>query len=162
MAVRALTRLLTFMLVLLLLAAPVSACFGPKLYWGVGPEPEQAVLYALASLYVKEKTGVESVRNDLAAGQDPLAELVGEQVDLAFVASAQAPGERLLVIEGLPPLVSGKRPLEDLQFTTVAPALRKLAGLLTREDVVRLAGQVAAGASELAVARQFLMERRWL
>jgi hypothetical protein len=70
--------------------------------------------------------------------------------------------ETLLAVPGYPLLVSGARPLTDLQFTTVVPALRKLATLLTPADLQGLAARVAAGEKPLAAARRLFKERRWL
>lgn len=143
----------------LLFSLPVSACFGPKLYVGVGMGAEQELLYALTALYLKEKTGVETERVALD-GRDPLAEIAAQRLDLAFTAATD--GTVLLDMPGLPRLVSGPRPLEDLQFTTVAPALRKLAALLNTEEVHRLVAEVRAGAAPAATARRYLSAKGWL
>ncbi|TFG86396.1 MAG: hypothetical protein E4H17_04190 [Gemmatimonadales bacterium] len=158
MAVRALTLLLA----LLLTALPAAACFGPKLYLGVAAEPRQELLFAVVSLYVQEKTGVESEMVPLAAGVDPAAELRAERVDLAFAAVPVSGAETLLAVAGYPLLIAGHRPLTDLQFTTVAPALRKLASLLTVADLHTLESRVAAGETPLAAARRLFKERRWI
>ena len=68
----------------------------------------------------------------------------------------------MLSVPEFPALVSGQRPLEELQFTTVAPAVRKLSGLLTKDDVTSLVKQVEAGESAMAAVRCLLMERRWI
>lgn len=161
MALRTLIITVTLLL-FLVAAAPALACFGPKLYWGVGAQPAEQALFALVSLYVQEKTGVESVRVDLETGQSPWTELTEERVDLVFVETPAEQGTTLLQVDGQPRLVSGARPLEDLQFTTVAPAIRKLHGLLTAADVDSLTAQVGSGEPPLAAARRFLMERRWI
>ena len=93
---------------------------------------------------------------------DPVAELRAERIDMAFAAAPVAGAETLLAIPGYPLLVSGTRPLTDLQFTTVVPALRKLAALLTANDLLALEARVAAGDKPLAAARRLCMERRWL
>lgn len=154
-------RTLLLMLALLLLTAvPSGACFGPKLYLGVENGAEGDVLFELLSLYVKEKTGIEMVRVDLA-GRDPFGLLGEEKVDLALVADAQ--GEpALLAVAGVPRIVSGRRPLEDLQFTTVAPALKKLQGLLRAADVTSIVAEVHAGQAPGAAVRHFLMARGWI
>lgn len=158
MAVRALILLLGFAL-----AAPgASACFGPKLYVGIGGGVEAEVLYALTTLYIKEKTGVESLRVDLAAEVDPLRELAENRLDLAVVESVGEAPDRALAYPGYPALVSGVRPREDLQFTTVLPALAKLGRLLQTQDLQDLVRDVRAGESAMAAARRLLMERRWI
>lgn len=143
-------------------ATPVQACFGPKLYIGSPATAQGELLFALVALYVKEKTGTESIRVVLENGTDPLAAIRGEKVDLAFAVNVTGPEPALLQVPGLPLLVSGKRPLEDLQFTTVGPALRKLAALLRAEELEPLVGQVAQGAPAAATARKFLMAKRWI
>lgn len=155
-------RALILLLALLLSALPAMACFGPKLYLGVAAAPQQELLFAVVTLYVKEKTGVESEAVTLAAGVDPVAELRAERVDMAFVAAPVNGAETLLAVTGYPLLVSGSRPLTDLQFTTVAPALRKLATLLTAADLHTLESRVAAGETPLAAARRLFKERRWI
>lgn len=146
----------------LLQPVPAQACFGPKLYIGAPVTTQGALLFELVALYVKEKTGTESVRVELKAGDDPLAALRGDKVDLAFAAAAPGPEPALLQVSGLPLLVSGKRPLEDLQFTTVGPALAKLNKLLQPQDLGALIQNVEQGAPPAATARKFLMAKGWI
>jgi hypothetical protein len=162
MAVRALKKLLLAVMLTILAVLPAAACFGPKLYVGFAAEPRQELLYALISLYVQEKTGVESERVALVPGEEPAQALVAARIDLAFTAAPLAGAETLLAVPGYPLLASGPRPLTDLQFTTVVPALRKLAALLTPRDLDDLTARVAAGEKPLAAARRLCMERRWL
>jgi hypothetical protein len=162
MAVRALKAFLATVALMVLAVAPAAACFGPKLYVGVAADPRQELLFALISLYVVEKTGVESERLLLAAGESPATALAEERVDLALTAAPIEGAETLLAVPGYPLLASGPRPLTDLQFTTVAPALRKLATLLTAADLAALEKRVAGGEKPLAAARRLLRERRWL
>lgn len=159
MAVRALTGIC---LLLSLMAAPVSACFGPKLFVAVTAEPRQQALIALATLYVQEKTGVESELLPLAPGTDPLQELARQRADLVLVGSVTSSGNALLSIPGYPVLIGGERIANDLQFTTVAPALRKFGTLLTTADLDFLTTRVAAGEPPVAAARRLLMDRRWI
>lgn len=147
---------------MVLAGAPAAACFGPKLYVGVVADPRQELLFALVSLYVVEKTGVESERLPLAAGESPKTALAEERVDLVFCGAPIEGAETLLAVPGYPLLASGPRPLTDLQFTTVAPALRKLATLLTAADLAELEERVAGGEKPLAATRRLLRERRWL
>jgi hypothetical protein len=162
MAVRALKTFLAAVALMVLAGAPAAACFGPKLYVGVAADPRQELLFALVSLYVVEKTGVESERLPLAAGESPKTALAEERVDLAFCGAPIEGAETLLAVPGYPLLASGPRPLTDLQFTTVAPALRKLATLLTAADLAELEQRVAGGEKPLAATRRLLRERRWL
>lgn len=154
--------LLAMAVVATLSAGPAVACFGPKLYIGVAAEPRQELLFALVSLYVAEKTGVESEKVALPAAAEPAVELRAERVDLVFAAKAITSAETLLAVPGYPLLVSGVRPLTDLQFTTVAPAIRKLAALLTPDDLSGLEARVAAGEKPLAAVRRLFKERRWI
>lgn len=149
------------LLATLLLAATANACFGPKLYVGTGVGPEEEFLYALVSLYIKEKTGVETVRVPMAAN-DPGVEVAAARVDLAFAPAEGREGTAVLAPAGFPRLVAGTRVLDDLQFTTVVPALRKLAGLLTPADVTAQVALVRQGGAPAATARHFLSARGWL
>ncbi len=160
MAVRTITSAVCFALLALLLSTQVFACFGPKLFVGAAKGAENEVLYALVTLYIQEKTGVESTPVDVAQDSDPLGLIVEEKADLVFVQRQEPAGEIVFQVAGLPVLVTGKRPLEDLQFTTVLPAIRKLNRLLKLEDVEELASQVQAGQSAMSVAREFFMKNR--
>lgn len=134
---------------------PAAACFGPKLYIGVGGGAEGELAFAFLSLYLKEKTGVESIKVDLA-GKDGLAELAAARVDLAVVATAPA-----AVTQLAPGMVvaSGNRPRDDLQFTTVLPALSRLERVMSGADWSELAGRVRRGDGALATARAFFTAR---
>lgn len=162
MVIRSINLLMSMVMLVALTCAPVQACFGPKLFVGVGQGPQNEALYALVTLYIQEKTGVESTRVEIEAGQDPLALLSSEKVDLAFLLSEGSPDNTVFQIEGAPLLVTGARPLEELQFTTVLPAVRKLNRLLKPEDLGSLISQIEAGKSAMSVARKFLMELRWI
>ncbi len=162
MAVRALRHLLLLLLLVCLTCQPLAACFGPKLFVGVGLGAEETVLYAMVTLYVQEKTGVESLRVDFSDGQNPLLELAEEKVDLAFILADPALSEVVFNLAGSVVLVTGKRPLDNLQFTTVLPAIRKLNSLVQPEDVTGLVAQVEAGESAMAVVRKLFMQRRWI
>lgn len=143
-------------------AAPALGCFGPKLYIGSPATAQGDLLFELVALYVKEKTGTESLRVVLKQGDDPLSLLREEKIDLAFAAAAKGAEPALLQVLGLPVLVAGKRPLADLQFTTVAPALRKLETLLLAKELDPLIQQVGQGAPPAATARKFLMAKGWI
>lgn len=162
MAFRTLKLLLALLVLINLAVSPAIACFGPKLFVGAGQDPLDEVLYALVTLYVEEKTGVASTRVMVDRGDNPLDLLTHDKADLVLAGEAAQPGNTILQVDGLPLVVTGKRPAEELQFTTVLPAIRKLARLLERPAVVALAERVAAGESAMAVVRQFLMERRWI
>ena len=160
MAVSALKHIVLAVL-LVSLAGPAWSCFGPKLYLGVPETLEGEVLAELAALYVKEKTGVESILVPLA-GASPVGEILAERVDLAV---AEKPAEQvttLLAVPGIPLLLTGDRPLEDLQFTTVGPALRKLAALLDSSTFAGVVNDVKGGEPVKARVRRLLMERAWI
>lgn len=154
-------RLALLLLVSLLLPAAAGACFGPKLHVGIAADPDSRVLAALVILYVKEKTGVESESVELPAAA-PGSELAADRIDLAVARTGLPPDHRLFNLDGAPGLAVGPRPREDLQFTTVVPALEKLAGLLSAADFQSLQAAVAGGLTPTAAARRLLQERRWI
>jgi len=161
MAVHSLIARLLVLALLLAAAGPAGACFGPKLYLGVPDDRAGAVLAELVALYVQEKTGVASELVVLD-GRDPVDEIRQEHLDLAISAAHDSRLPELLGGEGIPVLLSGKRPLQDLQFTTVAPALRKLDGLLDAATFAALLRDVEAGEPPKARVRRLLMERGWI
>ncbi len=160
MAIRPLIRVASF-LILLLLAVPALGCFGPKLYLGVGDDPTGQVLASFVAIYVKETTGTEVERIALE-GRDPLIEIVAERIDFSFVDGNTQGGVVLMKISGLPPLLTGSRIDNDLQFTTVRPALARLEAKLTTAEVMALSKKVEEGAMAMDIVRHFLIERRWL
>ena len=162
MALRQITFLVGIVLLAVLVSPPAQACFGPKLFVGAGSTTQQELLYALVSLYVQEKTGVESTRVEVGVSQNPLDLLSSEKVDLVFVPVNESTNKAVFQLSDLPPLLAGPRPVNDLQFTTVLPAVAKLNRLLTSADVELLVSQVEAGKSAMSVARKFLMENRWI
>ncbi|KIH75807.1 hypothetical protein SAMN05660860_02945 [Geoalkalibacter ferrihydriticus] len=138
-----------------------QACYGPKIFIGVGTDVQERVFYEVVSLYVKEKTGVETVA--VALEDDAPVEALGKnRVDMAFVPEDVGEYTSLVTAVGSLLLISDRRPLDDLQFTTVAPALRRLDGLLTPELFTELVAQVRAGEPPAAAARALLMRHRWI
>lgn len=156
---RTVALLLLVTALLFVATSPARSCFGPKLYFGVGAGAEAELVQAVVVLYLKEKTGVETVRVELE-GKDPRIELAEERLDLALATGPD--GAALLQVPGFPALLAGRRPQQELQFTTVVPALRKLAGLLTAEALRQPLVEVRGGASPAAVARTFLRKKGWL
>lgn len=159
MAIRSLSLILVMAM---LLVSPLQACFGPKLFVGMEQGAQAEVLYALVTLYVKEKTGVESTPVKLTAGDEPLTLLGRNKADLVLVPTASSVAGETFALADVALLVSGPRPHDDLQFTTVLPAVRKLSRLLQAEHVAALVRRVEAGESAMAAARSFFMENRWI
>ena len=159
MAIRTLVNIFLVPALLLCFAGDVHACFGPKLFVAAGQSPEEQILYALVTLYVEEKTGVESNRVDVGT-ENPLNLIRDDKADLVFAGSAEQGENVVFLLEGLPVLVTGKRPVEDLQFTTVLLALEKLQKAVSRDEVISLIAEVEKGASAMAVVRKFFMQNR--
>lgn len=156
------TLIVLVVLLSLVVGSPGFGCFGPKLFVAVGESPVNEVLYAMVTLYIKEKTGVESTRVDIAPGQTPQALIDENKADLLIAAAERPLDKTVFVLGELPVVVTGKRPAEDLQFTTVLPAISKLNRLLTTDDVAFLVESVKAGESAMAATRKFFMARRWI
>ncbi|ORJ61584.1 hypothetical protein B5V00_05975 [Geothermobacter hydrogeniphilus] len=145
----------------LLLPVAGDGCFGPKLFIGLDGSVRQETLYALVSIYIKEKTGTETAAVHLD-GASPAEVLTADKADLVFCEKIPPAGRVVFKKEEMPFIVSGERPQSDLQFTLVIPALKKLSGLLPANDFSSLVQAVASGAPPLATAREFLDSRGWL
>lgn len=158
MAVCTLRRLLLTVGVWLTLAAIASACFGPKLYLGAGEDADNQLLVALVAVYVHGQTGIEVVRQPLTA--DPVDEIRNAKVDFAF--ADETSGLTVLLSVDGKHLASGSRILEELQFTTVRPALERLQQRLRPEHLELLKQQVKEGALPMAAVRTFLLEQGWI
>ena len=155
------TRRIPLLLILLLLwTTPVWACFGPKLYIGVESGKAGDLNFALLSLYIKEKTGVEAIRVEVAGEDAVTAIAAAEHVDLAMAPASSVGG--VLTLPDQTILLVGKRVRDDLQFTTVLPALNKLQRLLASADTSGLLARVQAGEGALAVARFWFREHQAL
>lgn len=154
------TRCCTLLILFLLCTAPAWACFGPKLYIGVEPGVTGDLNFALVSLYLKEKTGVEAVRVEMAGKDAVAAVAAAAQVDLATAPAASSGG--LLTLPDGSILLGGKRVQDDLQFTTVLPALNKLQHVLAHADGVALLARVRAGEGAVAVARSWFKAQKAL
>lgn len=156
------SRIVLFTLLLaLILPVPTPACFGPKLFLGLGSDAQSQMLGALVMVYVKEKTGVET----LAVPLEEMESRGGfdeEHADMVLTSREGLHGRVLLSLPGAPALLVGKRPAEDLQFSTVLPALNKLSGLLKPEHLAQLLEKDAQVLSPSAAARRFLTENRWI
>lgn len=147
------TRRSFLTLLLILWSLPASACFGPKLYIGVEPGVAGDLNFALLSLYIKEKTGVEAVRVAVASKDAARVVAAAEEADLASSISSSAGG--VLTLPDGTTLLVGQRVRDDLQFTTVLPALKKLQTLLSGNDTSMLLPKVQAGEGALATVRSW-------
>ena len=87
---------------------------------------------------------------------------MNDKADMVLLRTPEPPENTVFVISGYPVLASGNRPYEDLQFSTVLPAVRKLNRLLAAEDVESLVEKVRAGESAMSATRTFFMDRRWI
>jgi len=155
-------RILPLMIFLLLFGVESAApCFGPKLYLGVPEGARFRVLAELAVIYIKEKTGVETVRTSLAS-ETAVAGVRGATLDLALSATVAEDLTLLLAAPGGPFLLSGPRVLTDLQFSTVPAALKKLGGLLNEDFFAELTAVVEGGAEPAAVVGRALRGKRWI
>jgi hypothetical protein len=155
-------KFIVTLILILGLVFPAGACFGPKLYLGSVAGEDGELLFHLVSIYVKEKTGVESIRQEMTEDQTAESLLQKEQVDLAFSATASSEWSALLQVGSDLHLLSGPRPTQDLQFTTVPRALKKLAKILKVQDLELLREQVAGGSLPATAVRQLYMQRGWI
>lgn len=140
---------------------PADACFGPKLFLGIPDDAAGKALTSVVAIYVKEKTGIETERIALG-GKSVLQQIRGEKIDYGFSGQADDSVQVILHVDGLPDLVSGPRILQDLQFTTVMPALKRLQQLITPDHVERIRQDIEAGELPMAAARSLLMQKRWI
>lgn len=146
----------------LLIANSALACFGPKLFIGTASGLEAEMRYYLVALYLHEKTGIDSVRVELAAGESASAAIANERIDLGFSAVADASVPVLLTLPGSHVLCSGKRPLESLQFSTVVPVLKRLEQRLTKVDLTTIERRIASGVLPATAVRNFMMQAGWI
>lgn len=147
---------------LLSISAPVVACFGPKLYVGTPAGVDGELLYHLVTIYVQEKTGVESERVEFAGDEAAEDLLQQEKIDFGFSQASSAKWPHLLSVSEELFLLSGPRPTEDLQFTTVPKALSKLQALLLQEDLALLRSKIEAGQLPAKAVRNLYMQRGWI
>ena len=155
-------RILPLMIFLLVFGVESAVpCFGPKLYLGVPEGARFRILAELAVVYVKEKTGVETVRTALASDA-AVAGVRAATLDLALSATEAEDLTLLLAAPGGPLLLSGPRVLTDLQFSTVPAALKKLGALLTEDFFAELVAEVEGGAEPAAVVGRALRGKRWI
>lgn len=151
-----------FFLFILLIGVSAGACFGPKLYVGTAAGEDGELLFHLVAIYVKEKTGVESLRVELTSGQTAEDLLQQKKIDLGFYSSASEKWPHLLRVGRELFLLHGPRPTDDLQFTTVPKALLRLQKNLQPADLQTLRQQVSVGVLPAKAVRTFYLQRGWI
>lgn len=162
MAVFALKKLPLLGLGLLLLASTANACFGPKLFIGVPAGLEGEMRYHLIAIYLHEKTGIDSTLVVLQPGQSALQAIAAEEIDLGFDLRRDTKTPVLLQLDEEQSLYSGSRPLNDLQFSTLSPALEKLNQRLTLEHLAQLRREIHAGVLPATAVRNLLQQQGWI
>ncbi len=156
------TTLLTLSLLLILQVTVSLSCFGPKLFIGVIPGLEGEMRYHLVSIYLHEKTGIDSVQVVLRQGQTAIDAISAQEIDLGFANVAKTLSVAVLDLgEGLK-LYSGERPLNDLQFTTVGRVFKKLQKRIDQSNLDFIRQRVKSGDLPAAAVRDFMMENGWI
>jgi len=149
------------LLLLFLLASSAFACFGPKLYLAAPKTVDEEIVAALIVIYVKEKTGVETEQVDLE-GTTVRQAIRDEKIDFGLAAATDGNDRVLFAVSGALRLVGGDRVGDDLQFTTVGPALERLQSLVTAEHIAVIRQEIKNGSLPMAAVRTFLMDKRWI
>ena len=149
-------------LVISLLTSSTFACFGPKLFVGTEPGLAGEMRYHLVALYLHEKTGIDSVHVVYEPGQNALQAISAQKIDLGFSTADESDIPVLLKLTDGQVLYSGKRPLEDLQFSTAPRALQKLQQRLNNASLQSVEEQIAAGELPAAAIRNFMLEAGWI
>ncbi len=156
------TTLLTLSLLFILQVTASLSCFGPKLFIGVAPDLEGEMRYHLVSIYLHEKTGIDSVRVELKQGQTAIDAISAQEIDLGFATVAETSGVAVLDLgEGLK-LYSGERPLNDLQFTTVGRVFKKLQKRIDQNNLDLIRQGIKNGELPAAAVRDFMMKNGWI
>jgi len=162
MAVSALKKFFWVGLGLLVLVQPVGACFGPQIFIGTAAGLEGEMRYHLIAIYLHEKTGIDSTRVMLKPGQSALEAIAAEEIDLGFDLPQKTDIPVLLQLENGPNLYTGRRPLKDLQFSTLGRALEKLNQRLRGEHLDQLRRDMAAGVLPATAVRQLMQQQGWI
>ena len=159
------TLKMSFLTILLLIVVQVTfstACFGPKLFIGVEPGLEGEMRYHLISIYLHEKTGIDSIRVELKQDQTALAAIAAQEIDLGFASDSVSTAIAVLVLEEGLNLYSGERPINDLQFSTVGRVFKKLQKLLNPSHLSDIRQRVQAGDLPATAVRNFMMKNDWI
>lgn len=150
-------RILWIVVLLLALATPRSeACYGPKIVFGVESGVRGEFAAAVLALYLKEKTGIALTLVPTAAAE-VAAKIAADELDAGFAPEGEE-GAPLLGYR----LLAGVRLVDDLQFTTVLPALHKLSALLQGIDPAPYLKRIQEGEGAGAAARLLLFLNGWI
>jgi len=154
--------LLSLVLLLSLHVSAGMACFGPKLFIGLVPGLEGEMRYHLVSIYLHEKTGIDSTPVELKDNQTALDAIALQEIDLGF--AVDTPTDRIAVLQlddGLK-LYSGERPLNNLQFSTVGRVFKKLQKRIDQTNLNAVRQRIRAGSLPATAIRDFMMEHGWI
>ncbi len=149
-------------LLLILLATPAAACFGPKLFIAVGPGVMEEMRYHLVAIYLHEKTGIESEKIALKSELSAIDAFAAEEIDLGFSAQKTTIATQVLQLDNNLFLYAGPRPLHDLQFSTVGRALARLQKKLTGESLDPVRQAIKEGRLPASAVRDFMLEKGWI
>ena len=156
------TTLLILSLLLILQASAGLACFGPKLFIGSVPGLEGEMRYHLVSIYLHEKTGIDSVQVELKHGQTAIDAITAQEIDLGFAADSATEIASVLQLDDGLKLYSGERPLSDIQFTTVGRVFKKLQKRIEQGNLDLIRQRIKVGDLPAAAVRDFMMENGWI
>ncbi len=152
--------LLLSLLILLLWAGQGAAHLGPRLIMAVVPSSDIA-LVELITFYLEEKTGVgtDLLSMDQLRGGEALRD---RSVDFILQPSSPEQSAAGSLGFGETRLYYMDRIQNDLSFSTVLPALKKLTHRVAREGIDPVRAAIAAGESPRAAARLFLLRQGWI
>ena len=163
MVVSTLKRALLLLILLLLLQVSAGfACFGPKLFIGAVPGLEGEMRYYLVSIYLHEKTGIDSIQVALKAGQTSIDAITAQEIDLGFAAAAETVHPAVLQLDDGLQLYAGERPLNDLQFSTVGRVFSLLQKRIDGSSLEPIRQRIKAGVLPATAVRDFMMENGWI
>lgn len=163
MAIPALRKISLLIFVALIVSvASGYACFGPKLFIGVEPGLEGEMRYHLLSIYLHEKTGIDSTMIELDSGQTALQAIGANEIDLGFSPGSTTDPAYVLTLEEGINLYSGDRPRNDLQFSTTGKALSKLGQRLDNHSISTIRQSISSGILPATAVRKFMMQSGWI
>ncbi|WP_020676110.1 hypothetical protein [Geopsychrobacter electrodiphilus] len=153
---------LCLVLLLTLMSSSGLACFGPKLFIGVAAGQEGEMRFYLVSIYLHEKTGIDSTLIELKSGQTGAEALAAKEIDLGFSSQPGVQATPVLHLGGQLYLYSGERPLNDLQFSTVGRTLVKLQQRLDTGGLESIRQKIQTGTLPAVAVRDFLLKNGWI